>query len=297
MKKSLIITGVTLMVVGFVIFIGVMAVLGFDFRDLTTVEYVENNYTFSESVENITINTDTADVTFHRSDDHTVRVELFEEEKCPHTVTLKDDALSVEIDNNKNWYDYVCVNFRTPEIKVYLPEKSYESLNIHLSTGDVGLPNFAEFTDVEIDGSTGDVRCDSLTGEKVYITLSTGDVYLNNMNFGDISISQSTGKAEVFNVTCESLVITGDTGDIELNNVTARDKFTFERSTGDIEFDSCDAEEIFIKTSTGDVEGTLLSDKLFVVDTSTGDVEVPQSTSGGRCEVKTSTGDIEIDVK
>lgn len=76
--------------------------------------------------------------------------------------------------------------------------------------------------------------------------------------------------------------------------MTASGAFSIERSTGDVEFDGSDADEITVKTSTGDVRGTLKSEKVFLTDTSTGWINVPKTTSGGRCEITTSTGNIDI---
>ena len=84
---------------------------------------------------------------------------------------------------------------------------------------------------------------------------------------------------------------------LEMNKVLATDGFFIERSTGDVELEDCDAEEISIETDTGDVSGSLLTEKIFFVSTDTGDVEVPKSTSGGRCEITTDTGDVEIAIK
>ena len=39
---------------------------------------------------------------------------------------------------------------------------------------------------------------------------------------------------------------------------------------------------------------TLLICSIFIAKTNTGDVKVPETTSGGKCEIKTSTGDIKI---
>ena len=60
------------------------------------------------------------------------------------------------------------------------------------------------------------------------------------------------------------------------------------------EFDKLDAENLEIETGTGDVRGTLLSSKIFMVKTSTGDIDVPETTTGGICKVKTSTGEVYI---
>lgn len=82
-----------------------------------------------------------------------------------------------------------------------------------------------------------------------------------------------------------------------MKNVIATEKFSIERSTGDVTFDGADAAEIFVKTDTGDVKGSLLTDKVFITETDTGRVDVPKTTIGGRCEITTDTGDISIEIK
>ena len=77
----------------------------------------------------------------------------------------------------------------------------------------------------------------------------------------------------------------------------ASGRIDLERSTGEVFFDGCDASEIKVKTSTGDVTGTLLSSKVFITHSSTGRIAVPDSITGGRCEITTSTGAIEIAIK
>ena len=94
-----------------------------------------------------------------------------------------------------------------------------------------------------------------------------------------------------------SIKISTSTGDITLKDVIAGDGITIDTSTGDVEFDGSDANWLSISTSTGEVSGTLLSDKIFEADTSTGDVELPKTTTGGSCKIKTNTGDIEINIR
>ena len=82
-----------------------------------------------------------------------------------------------------------------------------------------------------------------------------------------------------------------------MTNVIANERFSIERSTGDVRFEACDAAELTVTTDTGDVRGTLRSDKIFFAKTDTGHVEVPQSMTGGKCEITTDTGDIRIEIK
>jgi DUF4097 and DUF4098 domain-containing protein YvlB len=81
-----------------------------------------------------------------------------------------------------------------------------------------------------------------------------------------------------------------------MKNVVATGMFDIKRSTGDVELDMCDANEIFVNVGTGDVFGTLLSDKVYIAKTSTGEVDVPKTIEGGRCEITTTTGDIKLSV-
>ncbi|MBQ7319864.1 MAG: DUF4097 family beta strand repeat protein, partial [Clostridia bacterium] len=86
----------------------------------------------------------------------------------------------------------------------------------------------------------------------------------------------------------------GSTGDILLHRVIVEETVSIERSTGDVTLEQCDADELLIETDTGDVTGSLLSDMVFVTHTDTGRVSVPNSVTGGRCEIATDTGDIKI---
>ena len=58
-----------------------------------------------------------------------------------------------------------------------------------------------------------------------------------------------------------------------------------------------DAATLSIKTDTGDVTGTLLTEKTFDAKASTGDVDVPKTTAGGVCKIRTDTGDICINIE
>ena len=130
------------------------------------------------------------------------------------------------------------------------------------------------------------------------LSVSTGHVtVLDFRSAGDIKVTLSTGKTNISDVRCKNLITDGNTGDVFLKNVIATERFSIERSTGDVKFDRCDASEIFVQTDTGSVTGTLLSDKVFIPKSDTGDIEVPKTVTGGRCEITTDTGDIKISIE
>ncbi|MBO7150681.1 MAG: DUF4097 family beta strand repeat protein [Clostridia bacterium] len=295
----------------------------------------EQSHDVTEPFQSISLETVTADVTFLPTDGDSAKVVCFEEQKVKHSVFVEDSKLRIFAIDERKWYDYIfSFSFKTPKITVYLPHLAYGALTLKTNTGDVNIPDHFTFASVDIAGSTGDVTCASKVDGTVRIKISTGDISMQNAEVGatelkvstgdvsfsgcaqslcvetstgDISVQNaevgsmdlrvSTGDACLTNVICQSLKTMGDTGDVRLENVIAAEKFSIERSTGDVRFDACDAAEIFVKTDTGDVKGSLLSEKVFLTKTSTGKIDVPSCEAGGRCEITTSTGDIRIEIK
>lgn len=276
--KIWVIIAAGLVIGGSIIFAGVMSMHNWNFTNLSTSKYETNTYEITENFTDILISTSTANIEFLPAEDQKASVVCKEYVNEKHVVAIKDDTLSIEVNNTKKWYEYIGINFGSPEITVYLPKNEYGALNTTSSTGAVSLCEEFEFKNIDVAVSTGYILVEKVSAEAISLTVSTG-------------------KATVSDVNCKTLTSSGSTGSLYLKNVIASQSFSLKRSTGDIKLEKCDAAEITIKTSTGDVKGSLLSDKIFIASASTGKVDVPKTTSGGKCEIKTSTGDIKITVE
>lgn len=274
--KIWLIIATSLVALGCIIFSVAMTKNYWDFTKLSTVKYETNTYQINENFSNISMNTDTADILFIPSDDKMCKVVCYEMSDMKHTTTVQNDTLTINVTDEREWYDHIGITLGSPKITVYLPKTEYDSLAIKEDTGDIEVPKDFKFGSIDIATSTGDITVSGVTCE------------------GDLKINVSTGKVNLTDIKCKSLISDGSTGDFSLKNVIATEKFSIERSTGDVKFDDCDATEIWVETDTGDVTGKLLSEKIFITQTSTGDVNVPKSTNGGKCEITTSTGDIHI---
>ena len=305
------IIAIILILIGCLIFGGVMSVLKWDFNKLSTSKFETNVYTFNEALENISVISNTANIEFVSSEN--IEVVCYEQENLKHAVSVVDKTLVVEINDTRKWYEHI-MSFGTPKITVYLPQGEYSNLNIRESTGNVEISkdfsfetvdivastgyvnNFASASEgLRIKTSTGDIRVENIKTNSLDLSVSTGKVVVNSVDCeGDIKIRVSTGKAEASDVKCKSFTSEGSTGSITLKKVIASEKFSVKRSTGDIKLEKCDAAEIIIKTDTGSVKGTLLSEKIFIAKSDTGKVDVPSSMNGGRCEISTDTGNIKI---
>ena len=333
--KLWLITAAALLLLGCILFGGVMMRLNWDFTKLSTTRYETNRYEITEDFHSISINTDTTDVLFVPSTDASCRVECYEEIDGRHTVAVKDGVLVIEEVNTKQWFGYIGIGFDSPKITVTIPEGTYGKLTVRTDTGDLTLPRELSFKDIDVEGNTGDITlfasssgliriksdtgsvfAEDLSARALDLSVSTGNVTLTKISCtNELSIRVTTGDATLTDVTCQSLTTKGSTGDLTLKSVIAEGSFSIERSTGDVHLrqsyaavlfietdtgdvtlEECDAEELRIKTDTGDVKGSLLTEKIFLVDTDTGRKNVPKTSSGGRCEITTDTGNIIITI-
>ena len=306
-----------LIMLGVIMLTAGMSMNKWDFKGLSTRKMQKNEHKISDDFTDINIIGDTADIILAIADDDKCKVVCFEEKTASHSVAVEGGVLTIAVNDEKSWLDYIGFNFSTPSVTVYLPEGSYGNLKIESDTGDIKLPKEIKLGSIDISLTTGDVDCGASVADTIKIKTSTGDIKLTDVSAElinlsvstgditatgidcakDVSLSVSTGKSQLSDVKCGSLTSTGNTGDITLTGVVASGKLSIERTTGDVELVGSDAGEIWIETSTGKVSGSLLSAKIFITNTNTGDIDVPKSTSGGICEITTSTGDIKITIE
>lgn len=308
--------GVSLVVVGLLVFAGAMLFLGFDFSRLGTTSYETNTYEISGDFSSITIGDDTTSIDFALSKDESCQMVCYEDKRVKHSATVKDGTLTIRTVDTRKWYDHIGLSFTTPHMTVYLPKPQYAALLVTCTTGNITIPKDFAFETVDLSVSTGQVACYAPASEEMNIKTTTGSIRVENVSVGaldlsvttggikvssihcegDVNVGVTTGRAELTDVSCKGLISNGTTGGIILHNVIASESISIKRSTGDVTFDGSDAAEISVKTSTGNVKGTLLSEKVFLTESKTGSIHVPKTVTGGPCEIKTSTGSIHIEI-
>ena len=255
-----------------------------------------------------------ADLEFVASDETKVVVQ--ETKYDVHTVEVADNTLKIKGQDTRKWYEHL-FNwnwFQKVKVTVYMPAGSYEDFKVTSATGDVVVPSdfsFASFTttvstgnvtskanvtgDVTVTTSTGNINFEGITANKMDLKASTGWIKLKDVAVTEeVKLKTSTGDFKLENVTCKSYESNSSTGDVVFNNVKVTNAVTIKNGTGYVKMTASDAEELDIKTSTGDVKLELLSSKIVYPETSTGRKDVPPSTTGGLCKIKTSTGDITV---
>ena len=330
--KKIFITSGAVMLMGCILFLTALMMSGCSFVNIFSDKLNTNSYDITEAFSDISVNADTADITFIPSSDGSCRVVCYENKRLRHTPSVKDGTLLITFSDETKWHDHI-MTFDNSTIIVYLPLDKYGKLTVNSDTSDVKIPNDLSFDSIDISLSTGDVTLNASADAEIKITASTGKIMLGDLSAssldiktstgditisgvtlsGDLTTSVSTGDISISDLTCQNLSSGGNTGDIDLNNVTAfgdltvnrssgktnmtsayAAKFSIETDTGDVTLDRCDADEVKIKTSTGDVASTFMTEKIIYTDTSTGDIDIERSTTGGICDITTSTGDITV---
>ena len=317
-KKSrvLIIVAIILIFVGIFMITGVINMLHWDFKKLSTISYEARHYDLSADFQSIRVETDTARVTLLPSEDGTASVDCYEYENAGHAVTIEEGCLVISLRDTQPWYARIGIFLSAPEITVTVPAGNYDALSIASKTGDIAVPKAFQFGSISIEANTGSVTSYASASEEISIRTSTGSIQVGDITAGkltlsattgsvtasdiccreDISIQVSTGHTKLSQIRCEDLTSSGSTGKVELQNVVAEAQLSITRSTGDVKLAECDAGQILIETSTGNVTGILLSEKVFFTKTDTGHITVPKTTAGGTCRITTSTGNIRIDI-
>lgn len=273
MKKVLIIIAVIFVVIGIALLVGALIATGFDLSKIGSVKLTENTYTAEGDFDRIEIDVNETDIDFKLSEDGKLSVVCSERENERHTVKIENGTLKIGVDDTREWYEKIFSLFKSPKMTVYLTADHYESLVIDGSTGDVTIPEKLSFGDVNIKISTGKIYSESSADGNYKIKSSTGDITLKGVMAKDIDVEVSTG-------------------DVTFIDTVSSGSLNVKASTGDIRFENSDAHDVKVKTSTGDVTGNFRTDKVFATKTSTGSVVVPDTHTGGKCEITTSTGDI-----
>ena len=320
MKKSLIvwlIIAVALIIAGIAVTIFGFASVGFDLSAISTDPEKTDMISVDDDFSSIVIDGSTADLKILPSTDGKCTIDLVEREKIYHLASVENGVLKISEKDDRKWYEYIGISWGNMSVTLYLPKAQYDKLSIDMSTADIEIADTLSFNSARIKTSTGDIKLEASVCRSLSIEASTANIFASGVTGADVKIKTSTGGIELSDSACKNLEIESSTGKVKLSDVSGTGSFNIITTTGKItlsdtvttsdlsiiaetgkvNLERCDAANINIITDTGDVEGSLLSSKIFFYETDTGDVDLPRTTEGGRCNIKTDTGDIKITIQ
>ena len=175
---------------------------------------------------------------------------------------------------------------------------SAESLFVKATTGEISLENVTVAETITVETTTGEINLTRVTGSSLDAHAGTGDIEVTDSEIaGQIAVNSTTGEISLTRVISDSLNAETTSGRVELTDTVVAGQITAKTGSGAIRLIRADAATLSLKTTSGSVTGSLRTPKVIYADTTSGSVNVPKSTEGGLCEVKTTSGSIRLTVE
>ncbi len=240
-------------------------------------------------------------------------------EKVYYTASVEEGVLMIWRTDLRKWYErFTFFSFKTPTVKVSLPEKEYEKLTVESHSMDVLVASGVTFDRAELTASSGNIKYLGNAMTELNFSVSSGSMFVQGVSTLELSGKVTSGRMEMENISCDRLNVKGTSGTIRIKEAKVKESCSFEQTSGRISLadviskgqlsakltsgglrlDQCDAETISLKLTSGSVRGSLCSDKWFNVKSTSGSVDVPPSVPyGGLCEVETTSGSVNLTIE
>lgn len=257
--------GLALALAGVAIFIGLLAVFGFDVQHFAATvsdeRYVAQEYRPQGDFTRVEISEESADVTILPSVDGGCSVSCDETDAVTYDVQVRDGTLVVTRQDERkgSFVGWFSVNLCTPKVTICLPADAYEAIRAETVSGGVNIRGL-EIGDVEISTTSGNIRLQETQLGSLHAETVSGETCLTD---GDAS------------------------GTVRVSSVS-----------GNVELENFDAAAFEIASTSGDIKGTLKTGKDFEISTISGSVDCPENLqAGGSFRAETVSGDVRLAVK
>lgn len=244
---------------------------------------VEEEY--KESFRMIEIDSDASEIEFISTDDDTVKVVIYGDEKNIN-FSKKADRISIA---SKMKCHFFCFNQERSKIEIYLP-KSYDGkIKVNNDYGNVTIGEFKS-ANVIVENNCGNI--DVVAGDTVKLDNDFGDITLEYANSADIE--QNAGKITVGEVS--DIKAENDFGDIYIEKIT--NSLTLKNNCGDIIVDEVIlSKSSSIKNDLGKIK-IGFTNKIYIdASTDLGKVKINENTrqSDVTLKLENNCGDIIVD--
>jgi len=305
-KKIVLIIAIVCVIGGAALAIAALNNENFNFRQLgRNSDYTEKSYEFENSEINEILIDDDDDIILMPSDDETVKITSFENEKQYYTVNMSSDGkLSVKYKETYKWYEFLQFVFSLDQkvLTVEVPSKIYGLVKVKSTSGDIKISDIDVSGEFEVKTVSGTVSMRNLdVGDQIEIETVSGEIEIDDIKGNEgILMKSVSGEINTSNLIISGkMEISTTSGDLNFNDAIIDGNINLKSVSGEIIFKSMQGEDITLKSVSGDINGTLIGDPdTYTVEShsTSGDIDVPKSKDGSNTlSVKTTSGDIEID--
>ena len=180
-------------------------------------ELETHEYEIKEVYKDIIITTNTADIQFTPSEKPGTLIVCEEEKNVHYSVLVKENALRIEVVDNKKWYEDIGINLRAPKITLCLGKSECGNISIKTNTGNVLSDNTIAIGKLAIETNTGNVNFEACDAGEAFVETDTGNVTGSFLTDKVIFAESDTGNIDIPKVIAnEKCEIITDTGNIKI---------------------------------------------------------------------------------
>jgi len=219
-----------------------------------------------ETIKDISLNVNVVDITFKKSSEETIKIELYSD-NCKEYEIIDEDFIKV-IFKEKDGFRFMR---KAPRIIVTVPENYDKNISINGEVTDIDIPSL-DNANLTVDINVGDLDLGNLN--KVMIDASTGDVKIKEVN--DIKVEINTGDIKIESVN-NSIDLDVNAGDIKIQKIDIKENGRIKLDTGNVKISKVGDIYVDAKTDLGSlkVQGdNRKSDITLTIRNNFGDIKV-----------------------
>lgn len=182
--------------------------------------------------ESVNIKTTNADIEIVSTNSKQATVELDKNRNRRYELKadVKGDILEIEV--KKRWLHWFTFNFfvSAPDLKVYLPEKNYDSLKAKTDNGTVTIENL-NADKANVESANGKIVLDGITAKTISALTRNGKIEMEEL-VGKIVARSNNGDVELETKSLDRPIeMKTSNGNIKIKGATKPENVTFELNT------------------------------------------------------------------
>lgn len=184
----------------------------FFLQGMKKADWVEEERAINDEFHTIEITTDNTEIELLSTSEQTGKVELTgNDSNYVLTTDVKDNTLSIAVKYNQRKYFNFNFFHESLSLKVYVPEKQYEALQIRSNNGRITVDSI-QAKDAKVRSDNGRLTINNVEGTTVTTQTNNGATSLKNVKATTVSAKSNNGKIQLDNIEGELIGKTNNGG-------------------------------------------------------------------------------------
>lgn len=298
-KKTVLIVGLSLLGAGLIL-LGVSLAAGFTGGgNRGDNRLVQKELTLNAG-DSLYVSTAAEDVSITVSPDENAHFSYYEGEDVTYSLAQADGEVSLVRNEAPAKFFWFQVGNWQDNITIELPSDFSGDIKFFGSTGSLQIEDFESLAELKVSVSTGDVYLNNLSAQSLNVGGSTSGIYIDGFNCaGSAKILSTTGWIYIEGMKiADTLACANTTGGIYADGVKAK-SIGFNTTAGSMDFYNLSGDALEFNATTGSITGEIngsSADYSIKSVTTSGSSNLPGSWgAGGRSlQAKATAGSIDI---